>query len=162
MDLTMVILRLVHIFSAVIWTGAAFTMVLFIGPTVQALGAEAQKFIQHFTLRGPFQRAMAATAGLPVLSGLIMYYRLFRGLAPLNTGSGFALTVGALVGLAAMGDGIGMGRRVEELRGLSQEIAASGGKPDPEQEQMASGGARSALFLAIALAGMTLSEYFAF
>src|SRR3990172_1148338 len=85
LDILMVILRLIHIFSAVIWAGLAFTMVLFITPVVQTMGAEGGKFMQRISSGKIFRRFVPSVAGLTVLSGLIMYYRLFGFLAPLDT-----------------------------------------------------------------------------
>lgn len=169
MDLTLMFLRLVHLFGAVIWVGATFSMVLFVSPTARALGAEAQPFMQHLTRRTGFQRWMSAASGLTVLSGLIMYYLLFEPMAPWNVGNGLALNIGALAGLAAMGVGIQVGRTTKRIGALGAEIAAAGGPPKPEQaaemqglqERMASLAAATAVLMVVALAGMTLSEYFA-
>lgn len=166
----MVVLRLVHLFSAMLWVGATFTVVLFISETARALGPDAQKFMSHFTLRSRFQPVIASVSGLTVLSGLLMYYHLFGWLAPLNTGPGLALTIGALAGLAAMGVGIRMSITTNQMRRLANEMQAKGGKPKPEQlglmaqlqEKMGKLGATNAVLMTIALAGMTLSEYFAF
>ena len=170
MDILMVILRLIHIFSAVIWAGLAFTMVLFITPVVQTMGAEGGKFMQRISSGKNFRSIVPSVAGLTVLSGLIMYYRLFGFLAPLNTGPGLALTVGGLAGILAMVDGIRLGRKQESMQALGEEIDASGKLPTPEQaaslatlqEQVAASGAISAILMVVALAGMTLSEYLAF
>lgn len=166
MDWIMVILRIVHIFAGVIWVGTTFSIALFISPTAQAVGAEAQKFMQHFTQKSGLARRMSTVAGLTVLSGLLMYGKLFHGLAPLNTGSGLALTLGGLFGLAAMAIGIRMGRSTKQMQALGAEMA---GGPKPEQLEkmgqlqamLGKLGATNAILMSLSLLGMTLSEYFA-
>ncbi len=170
MDITMVLLRLVHIFSAFLWVGTTFSMVLFIGPTAQAVGADAQKFMQYFTQKSGLSSRLTIAAFLTVGSGLWMYLRLFGGLAPLNTGSGLALTVGGIAGIGALSIGTAMGRGINQMRKISEEIAKAGGPPTPEQaaelgklsEALARRGALNAILMSVALIGMILSEYFAF
>lgn len=170
MDLTMVVSRIIHLFSAVLWVGTTWSMGLFIGPTAQAVGTDAQKFMQHFLLRSRFARLLTLAGMLTVASGLVMYYRLFGGLANLSTGTGLALTVGALAGIAALGVGLRMGRLINRMRTIGGEIAKAGGAPKPEQqaevgklqEALSKSGATNAILMVVALLGMTLSEYFAF
>ena len=170
MNITMILLRLVHLFSAVIWVGTSFAMALFIGPTAQAIGADAQKFMQHFLMRSNLTKITTATGILTILSGLSMYGYLFHGLAPLNSGSGLALTVGGLAGIGALSVGLGMARTINRMRAVSAEIAKAGGPPKPEQlaelgklqEKLTRAGAINTILMSLALVGMTLSEYFAF
>lgn len=161
----LVILRIVHIFAGVLWVGATYTMALFINPTVQALGAEGQKFMQALAQHGNISKRMAMASGLTVLSGLLLYGLLFHGLAPLNTGSGLALTLGGLFGLLSIGMGSGAGRVVKQMQALGAEMAAS---PKPElaqqlgalQEKMAKISATTTILMTLSLLGMVLSEYF--
>jgi UDP-N-acetylmuramyl pentapeptide phosphotransferase/UDP-N-acetylglucosamine-1-phosphate transferase len=168
MDWTMVILRLIHIFSAVIWAGYAFVMMLFISPALGPMGAEGGKIMMRISGTKNFKRIIPSVAGLTVLTGVIMYYRLFGPFAPLNTGPGLALTVGGLAGILAFADGLRLGSKQRAMESLAGEIG--GGKPSAEQaaklgalqEAIARSGMTSTILMVIALAGMTLSEYFAF
>ncbi|MDA1330238.1 MAG: hypothetical protein DWG76_06435 [Chloroflexi bacterium] len=169
MNYTMIGLRLFHIFSAVVWVGATFTMVLFISETAAALGADAQKFMQYFTQRSRFQKYMAATSGLTVLSGIWMYYIVIGPVPNFSIGRDLALTVGALAGFAAMYIGIRMAGTVNKMRSVGEAIGKAG-KPSQEQlgnmgqlqERLGQFGSLNAVLMVVALAGMTLSEYFAF
>ncbi len=170
MNWIMVILRLIHLFSAFIWVGTTFSLVLFIGPTAQAVGADAQKFMQHFLMRSGLAPRMATLGGLAVLSGLWMYIYLFHGLAPLNTGMGLALTFGGTFGILALVVGIRMAGLIKRMTVVTGEIAKAGGPPKPEQiaeigklqAALGKAGALNAILMSLALIGMTLSEYFAF
>lgn len=168
MNVTLVILRLVHLFGSVLWVGATFTMALFIAPTAQAVGAEAGKFMTHFTKSSGISKWLASASGLTVLSGAWMYYILFgNGMAPMNVGTGLALNIGVLAGLLAFFMGMRMGRMSREVGELGAAMAA-GGPPKPEQvdrmaamqEKMARHAVLNAILMVVALAGMTLSEYF--
>lgn len=162
----LVILRIIHIFAGVIWVGAAYTMALFITPAVKASGAEGQKFMQALAQHGKLPQRMSMASGLTVLSGLLLYGMLFHGLAPLNTGSGLALTLGGLFGILAILLGSRTGRSMKQLQALSVELA--GAQPQPEQlqrlgalqEQMARNSAIATLLITLSLLGMVLSEYF--
>ena len=172
MDLTMVILRLIHIFSAVVWAGYAFAAQLFIGPALQPMGPEGGKIMGMIAGSKNFKRIIPSVAGLTVLSGLILYYRLFGARPNMGSAPVLALSIGGLAGILAMVDGIRLGRKQEALEALSTEIV--NGKPSREQlarllarltatrESIARSGALTAVLMVIALAGMTLSEYFAF
>jgi uncharacterized membrane protein len=168
MNWTMVILRLIHIFSAVIWAGYGFAMALFISPALEPMGPEGAKLMLRITTTKNFKAIIPSAAGLTVLSGLIMYGYLFHGIAPLNTGMGLALTVGGLAGILAFVDGLRIGRLTTAMENLAAVIGAK--KPSAEQaaqlgplqEKLAKAGVTSTVLMVITIAGMTLSEYFAF
>ena len=170
MNVFMVIMRLIHIPAGVFWVGGVLILVTFISRSAQAVGEDAAKFMQHFTLRSGFQQSMAGAGILTVASGYLMYYRLFGWLAPLNTGAGLALTVGGTAGIIALLIGFFVfAKGTNRMRAIADEIAASGGPPKPEQlaemgtlqETLSRAGGITAVLMVIALIGMTLSEYFA-
>lgn len=171
MNLYFVILRLIHIPMAVFWMGGVLMMVTFISRSAQAVGEDAKKFMQHFTLRSGFQQSMAGAGILTVVSGYLMYSRSYGWIAPLKTGAGWALTVGGAAGIIALLIGVlVMGRGTNRMRSIADEIASGGGPPKPEQlaemgtlqESVSTAGGITAVLMVIALIGMTLSEYFAF
>ena len=52
-----------------------------------------------------------------------------------STNFGLALTIGGIIAtVAAIEGSLGVGRNVERLVDLSDEVAASGGPPSPEQQ----------------------------
>ena len=171
MDVVMVVMRLVHIISGVIWAGGAVAAAAFINPTAKALKQDAAPFVQHLNFVRKFPAWLGVFGTLTVLSGLVMYWRLFEGIANLNTGTGLALTVGSLAGIIALGMAFGvLFPTSNQLQALGKEIAAGGGPPSPEQQAQA-GALQEKLMnwavivtvtLVIAMIGMSLSEYFAF
>ncbi|TAK14908.1 MAG: hypothetical protein EPO32_00125 [Anaerolineae bacterium] len=171
MNTLMIGLRLIHIFSAVVWAGGNFTMSTFVGPTAKAVGPDAAKFMQRFVLHSRFSNYIGIAAILTALSGLAMYGYLFKGIAPLDTGVGLSLTIGGIFGLSALGMGFATQKRSSDrIAAILNAAMAASAPPNPEQmqemaalqEKMARSGATLNILLGLALIGMTLSEYFAF
>ncbi len=169
MNFWMSALRLIHIFGGILWAGSGLFMVGFVVPASQLAGQEGQKFMQTLMGRTKYSAMMGSSALLTLLSGLVMYYILFGFLAPLNTGPGLALTVGGVAGIIAWVIGVAIhGRNGSRLQAIGAAVAAAGGPPSVEQiaeiekirEQNAKANVISVFLFVIAIAGMTLSEYF--
>lgn len=131
-DLIMVILRVTHIVAGIFWAGATFFLVSYVEPSVKATGPEGQKFMQYLGTRSSLTAALAATAILSTLSGLIMYVILFGS----NTSStyGLILGLGGLAGIAALLVGFFVqNRSTQRIKVISAEIASSSGPPSPDQ-----------------------------
>ena len=101
----MVVLRIVHILAGVFWVGAALTVILFIQPTAKEVGPAAGPFMSHLAGSKRLVDFVLGAAGLTILAGLLMYWRVSGGLDPDWIGStyGLTITVGALCGIAAVG-----------------------------------------------------------
>ncbi len=138
MDLYMLVLRLTHILSAVVWVGGVFTMAAFVEPAIRATAPGGQSVMQHMVTKGRYTSIMSIAAGLTILAGALMYWRDSVGLQLtwITTPSGIAFTLGALIGIAAAVVGVGLGRMTSErLVRVGGQIQAAG-KP-PTREQMA-------------------------
>ncbi len=173
MDLYVILLRIVHIFSGVFWVGAAALMVFFIGPTATSLGADAQKFMQHFIFKRRFTDAVLASAVLNVIAGVLLYWRASAGLqtAWITSGPGIGFTVGALAAIAALAVGFSVTRPAVLRQGaLSGEIQAAGQPPTDEQmaelhqiqERSTRAGRWTLILVAVALLGMAIARYLSF
>ncbi|MBX3002925.1 MAG: hypothetical protein KF821_08565 [Anaerolineales bacterium] len=161
----LVILRIIHIFAGVLWVGASYTMALFVTPTVHALGADGQTFMQTMAQTGKMSKRLGMAGGLTLLSGLLLYGLLFHGLAPLNTGSGLALTLGGLFGILAGYMGGRSGRYVKQMQAVAAELTGGAtaelqARMAALQEAMATNGAITTILMTLSLLGMVLSEYF--
>jgi uncharacterized membrane protein len=131
MNVLMIVMRIIHIFSGVFWAGTAFFMISFVAPSVIATGAEGQMFMQQLAFQSRFTTAMLAVAVLTVLSGLVMYWQIFEfQLRALSTGYGLMLTLGAVAGFIGFLTGYFMQNRItQRMKAISATIAASGGHP---------------------------------
>jgi hypothetical protein len=132
----MVVLRVVHILAGVFWVGAALTTLLFIQPTAREVGPAAAPFMTHLAGRKRLIDFVLSAAGLTVLAGLLMYWRVSGGLDGdwLTSAPGISLTVGALCAIAAFSLGLSVVRpTIMATLAIGRDVAASGGPPTPEQ-----------------------------
>ncbi len=136
MDTYMVVLRIVHILAGVFWVGAALTTLLFIQPTAREVGPAAGPFMMHLAGRKRLIDFVLSAAGLTVLAGLLMYWRVSDGLDAdwIGSAPGVSLTVGALCAIAAFAIGGSIVRpMIMENLAIGRAVASSGGPPTPEQ-----------------------------
>jgi uncharacterized membrane protein len=169
MTLLIIVLRVIHIFSGVIWFGAAYVNVFFLQPTVQATGAEGQKVIQYQTQHTRFTITIYPSATLTLLSGIILYGILF-GFRPavLSSGYGLWISIGGLTGLIAWFVVMFVVRGITgRMQAIGGAIQSQGTPPSADQtEQLKSLSIRlvrmgryGLVFLTIALMGMAIAQY---
>jgi uncharacterized membrane protein len=131
----MLILRLIHVLSGIFWAGATFFLVTYVSPAVQATGPEGQKFMQQMGLKSGMANALAGTASLTALSGLIMY-GLISDLDIDKMSSTYLIVIGigAIAGIAGWIVGLAVQKRsLGRMQKIAVEIESSGGPPTPEQ-----------------------------
>src|SRR3989337_1052376 len=74
MDLYVIVLRLLHLFSGVFWVGTIFFTALFLLPRVKQAGPLGAQFMQRLS-QPPLTATLSLAAGLVVLSGILLYWR---------------------------------------------------------------------------------------
>ena len=170
MDITMIVLRVLHIFAGVFWVGAGLMVFFVVLPFTQSAGEEGLRFGQRLLSQSKYGVYMSIAAPLNVLSGVLMYWSVSNGfrLAWLATPSGVVLTIGSLIGICAFVVGMAVHNPTSvRLAALGKEIAAAGGKPTPEQAQIlgklqsriARAGVWSMIFMIISVIGMAAARY---
>ena len=170
MDTYMVVLRILHIVAGVFWVGAAFVTTLFLQPTAREIGPAAGPFMAHLAGKKRLVDWVLRAAGLTVLAGVLMYWRVSGGLNPDWIGSayGIALTVGALCGIAAFTLGLTVVRpTIMATLAIGREVAESGGPPSPEQQAQLQALSKRGKdignvivpLLLVAVAGMASAQY---
>jgi uncharacterized membrane protein len=138
MDVLLIFFRIIHVGSAMIWFGGAIVSSFFLQPTVEALGARGQPFMQHLMVRRRMGVMFPIVAGLTILSGAVLYWRDSNGLqgAWITSPTGLAFTIGGLAATAAFVlGGILVGPGVAEQTAVASELAASNAEPTPEQRE---------------------------
>ncbi len=133
-------LRLLHIVSGVLWVGSAFLFVGFIGPSAAEVGPSAGPLLHAAVKKRKVAKVITALGAITVLAGWIMWFRDMNQVGSLGDwlGSdfGLVLTIGAVLATIAFFEGaIGVGRNVERMVDLGDEVAASGGPPSAEQQR---------------------------
>jgi uncharacterized membrane protein len=165
------VLRLVHIFAGVFWTGTSFFLTGFLGPSVQATAPEGGKVMQHLLARTRFITVITLGSTLTVISGLWMLIRDSGGLQMvwITTPTGLTLTLGAFFGLVAFLHGyLAVGRPNMGIANIARVVMASGGPPSEEQRtelmnlqaKVASNGPILVGLQILALIGMSINEAF--
>jgi hypothetical protein len=169
MDVYMVVLRVVHIVAGAFWVGSALLLFLFLQPAAREVGPAAAPFMMQLAKKRVTDVVLGA-AGLTILAGLLMYWRVSGGLDPdwIGSAQGIALTVGALCAIAAMGIGGSIVRpSMMKAGAIGQAAAAGGGHPTPEQaaeiqtlqQRVRTAGAIVVLLLIVAVAAMAAARY---
>jgi hypothetical protein len=134
-DVYLVVLRIVHVLAGAFWAGSAITVFLFLQPTAREVGPAAGPFMTHLGQKKRLPDITLGAAGLTILAGLLMYWRVSDGFDGdwITSAYGLAITIGALCAIGAVILG-GAVVRPSMLRAgaIAQEAAASGG-PTPEQ-----------------------------
>ncbi len=137
-DIIVTLLRLLHIFGAVAWTGGGIFLISVVLPTVKDAGPDGVKFMQWVGRTGRLTRLFTLASSTTFLSGLILYPLLnYPGAMADGSLPAITLTIGAVIGLLAFLHGIfGAGAVARKMAALAKEIASRNGPPTPEHIQL--------------------------
>ena len=134
-DPLLLLLRVVHIGAGIFWVGAAYTMFLFLQPTVRDLGPDGQKFMANLTGKRRFPTFVLAAAALTVAAGAVLYWRDSAGLQLgwIVSPTGIGFTIGSVAAVIAFITGpVFVVPTMNRMRALGQQAMASGQPPGPE------------------------------
>lgn len=135
MNVTLTILRFLHIVPGIFWVGATMLFTFFIEPVVSAMGPDGGKFMQRLTGGTKYIAVMGAASTLTLLSGFALY-GYFIANAPGWAGSaqGIVFGLGGVLALGAYVIGlVTMRPTSQRISRLGQEIVLAGGPPSPVQ-----------------------------
>jgi hypothetical protein len=160
------ILRLIHIFGAVVWVGFGLFLTIILMPTLQHIGAKGYSVYHTLESRFPVGTIMGVSSLSTTLAGMLLYLRLY-GLQVLPTLSGAVLAGGALAGLLAFGHGsASLGRLSGQLSVAIAQWVGTGGDNTPVPADLTALYAKvvrhsriSLLLMVIALAGMASARH---
>jgi hypothetical protein len=136
-DAYLVLLRIVHIATGVIWVGSLFVVVVFIQPSATTLGPTGASFMSELRRRR-FVDVVFVDAVFTVLAGTLLYWHDWHTLADsfsdwVGSRFGGALTVGGLLAIAGLGVAASVTRpTIVRLVSVGKQVAVSGGPPTPE------------------------------
>ncbi len=174
MDAYMIVFRIIHIVSAILWFGAATFYSGFVGPSLASIGPQAANTFYNYLVRR--RRAVAfflTVSTLTVVAGGFLYWRDSSGLDLdwITTSVGIGFTVGAIFGIVSWLLVLSIiAPTALRLAALGEQVAASGAPPSAEQTaslQAMSSRLRGFSILLIALLGvaaiaMSTARYLAF
>jgi uncharacterized membrane protein len=135
----MLIFRFFHIVAGVLWVGSAFLFVGFIGPSAVEVGPSAGPLLTAAVKKRKLVKVIVGLGITNVLAGWILWLRnldLYGSFGDwVGSRFGLVITIGAVLATASLFLGaFGVGRNVDRLVDLGNEIAAAGGPPSPEQQ----------------------------
>ena len=138
MDWWLILLRIVHVGSAMTWFGGAIIGSFFLAPTAAALGQAGQPFMDHLMRRRRMGIFFPIVAALTVLSGAVLFWRDSDGLqaAWITSPTGLAFTIGGLAAIVAfVGGFVLIGPSVAAQTAVQNELAGGDGVPTEAQRQ---------------------------
>jgi len=135
-DASMVILRIVHIVTGVIWVGSLFVVVVFVQPSAAALGPAGAPFMSELRRRR-FVDVVFIDALFTIVAGSFLYWRDWHTYPSfgdwIGSSFGASLTLGALFAVAGLGVAASVTRpTIVRLVSLGKQVAEPGRTPAPE------------------------------
>jgi uncharacterized membrane protein len=133
------VFRFFHIVAGVLWVGSAFLFVGFIGPSAVEVGPAAGPLLNAAVKKRKIVKVIVGLGITNVVAGWILWLRdldLYGSFGDwVGSRFGLVITIGAVLATTSLFVGAyGVGRNVDRLVDLGNEIAASGGPPSPEQQ----------------------------
>jgi hypothetical protein len=108
--------------------GGAALFFFYLEPTMNKLGPDAEKFVDEMINRRKAPIYFVTFSTLNVLTGVILYWRDFGGIA--TSPYGLALGLGGLAALVAwLGGNLLIPRTIGQLNAVVGEVSAAGGPP---------------------------------
>jgi uncharacterized membrane protein len=129
--------RLIHILAGAFWVGAAIFTVLFLIPSMRALGPAGAPFVQHVTQVRKLPIYFLGAGILTVLSGIGLYSRASGGFSNqwMRSGPGMTFGIGAVFALSAVIVGVFVtSPTAKRVAALGATLASAGRPPAPEQQ----------------------------
>jgi hypothetical protein len=135
----MLVFRFLHIVSGALWVGSAFLFVGIIGPSAAEVGPSAGPLLHVAVKKRKVAKIITGFGAVTVIAGWVMWLRDMSQYPSLGDwlGSrfGLVLTIGGVLATTTFFVGyLGIGRKVERLVDVGDEVAASGGPPSPAQQ----------------------------
>lgn len=164
-DLSMIVLRVAHIFSGTLWAGLLWYHALFVLPKVQAVAREDGGWVQTIAVRA--LQLMSVSGLITILSGIVLYAEISEGFSRgwIMTPRGVVLGAAGVVGILAVLDGWRVSCGVSHRLAPRKTVAHDAAEANPVREIRASADGkirhayRSAYLSAVALVGMAAFRY---
>jgi hypothetical protein len=140
----MVVFRFFHIVAGVLWVGSAFLFVAFIGPSAAEVGPAAGPLLTAAVKGRKVVKVITGLGFTTVLAGWVLWLKdmsLYPSFGDwVSSRFGLVLSIGGVLAtVSAFVGTIGVGRNVERLVDLGNEMAAAGGPPSEEQQARMAG-----------------------
>lgn len=169
MNSLLLVMRLLHILLGVFWAGTLMFSATFLFPSIREAGPDGAKVAAALARRG-FLNIMPLVAGLNILSGLWLYWRVSGGFQPafMHSATGMTFGLGATAAIVAFVIGVAVMRPAMMRAGALSQRAAQAPPAERDAQlatvqtlrlRAASAGRVVAVLLALAVAAMALARY---
>ena len=169
MDVTLVVMRLLHVGLGVFWVGTMVFNTIFLGPSVRDAGPDGAK-VMGGLMRRRFMDVMPVVAILNILSGLWLYWKMSAGFQPayMRSGTGMTFGTGALLAVVAFLIGVAV-VRPSMLKAMAMGPQIAQAQPQEKDAMMAQAqqyrakamgaGRVVAILLSLAVVAMAVARY---
>ncbi|MFN8581141.1 MAG: hypothetical protein U0163_09220 [Gemmatimonadaceae bacterium] len=163
-----IVLRLLHVVAAVLWTGGAVVVAAFLVPSVLAAGPAGGVVMREIVGVRKLPVQLTILGWITVLAGFALYGIDMRGSAWGGTMAGMIFGVGGVCGLIALLIGTFWSRPVAaRLMALGSQMASAGSPPPAPlvaevqglQSSLAKATKAVALFAVLAAIAMSVARY---
>jgi uncharacterized membrane protein len=133
----MLVFRILHIVGGVLWVGSTFLLSGFIGPSVAEVGPSAGPLMHKLVVEKRATQVITTLAIVTVVAGGFVYWHNVDIVGSLGdfvgTDFGLVLTIGAVLGIAAMFWGITqVGNKIEQMVHYADGAMPAEGPPPVE------------------------------
>jgi hypothetical protein len=131
-DVYLVVLRIVHIVAGVFWVGAVLLTFFFLQPPAREIGPAAGPLMTHLAEKKLLPDVTNAAAGLTLLAGALMYWRVSDGFDPDWIGSSYGIGITVWGNLRDRRNGARRPNHRSELetRRSDRPASSGGGRPN--------------------------------
>jgi uncharacterized membrane protein len=136
MQFYLVLLRILHIVSAVFWAGTILFFALYLFPAVVRSGPDGGKIMQAVTGTRKLPTVLTIMGLTTIISGLLLIWELSEGFTSsfFNSKYGIALSVGGTTAIIALLQGFLINKPgVEQMQAIGKTVAMRGGPPTQEE-----------------------------
>jgi len=162
-------MRLLHILLGVFWAGTMIFNSVFLFPAVRDAGPDGAKVAAGLARRG-FLAIMPIVAGLNILSGLWLFWRVSGGFQPsfMHSATGMTFGLGGAAAIAAFVIAVSVVRPAMQRAGVLAEGAARAPAAERDAQLAAAQGLRLraasagqvvSVLLVLAVGAMALARY---
>ncbi len=160
------VLKVFHVFGAVMWVGGGITMVLFIAPAMQATAPASGAVMAHLAGKVKLPTVLNHSAWLTTITGLVLFWRIASNVDPIyfQTTQGMGLAIGSITGTLAFIGAVFVqlprNKRIAALAGGAGESPseAQAAEIRNEQKKFALGGRIVVGLFLVTLLGMLMSH----
>jgi uncharacterized membrane protein len=129
-----IVLRILHILAGAFWLGGATTTAFFLLPTVKATGPVGGQFAGALIQRTHLPEWLTAAGAISVLSGLLLYWDFYAGIAWTGFEPQVVIGIGGLLAILSLAVAVIVSRPTAARMGaVGKAIQTQGTPPTPAQ-----------------------------